>query len=331
MSKHNIYTAFIAVLLTSLTLVSCDSSSDPDQPNGTTLSGTVIYDIPSTTGQVATYSFSNKKEALVFTNGVSPSWIQSGDVLCEEQSNTLTNNKWKIVTSSISGTNRNILLDSKMDGKQVMKNPKMSIDGSKICFNYWYSHLGSLELYTGHGTILMNADGTLIGALDSVFDGSWMPDGSLIVSTTVDLQYGQETFLAQGLYRLSADRSEYTAIGSGLLRPKHPAASPDGNKIAFAMGSHIWVINIDGTGLRQVTTGTKIEFRPCWSPDGKYIACVCYGQFEDGFYDAMAAFPADGTTPIDLTNNSPYWVIDPSQTTSTDVGRINPYTSISWK
>ena len=38
--------------------------------------------------------------------------------------------------------------------------------------------------------------------------------------------------------------------------------------------SHIWRINRDGTGLRQMTFGSQGERNPKWSPDGKQIAFV---------------------------------------------------------
>ena len=54
--------------------------------------------------------------------------------------------------------------------------------------------------------------------------------------------------------------------------------NPQGTKIAFRQNRHLWMANIDGTNLQQVTaskTGTSRyegERRPTFSPDGKYIA-----------------------------------------------------------
>jgi dipeptidyl aminopeptidase/acylaminoacyl peptidase len=58
--------------------------------------------------------------------------------------------------------------------------------------------------------------------------------------------------------------------------------SPDGRQIAFALTttdideessvSHIWTINRDGTGLRQLTTGSTGEWNPRWPPNGKSIS-----------------------------------------------------------
>ena len=320
----------LAFCTASLSLTACKSTTSPADNNGTSLTGTLVYDMPTAESKVATYSFSSQRETVIFTNGACPSWTPSGEVIYEEPSNVLPNNDWKIATISANGTNKHILLDSKMFSLNVPKSPKMSKDGSTICFNYWHRN-SAQDIYTGHGTLLMRSDGTLLGGLDSLFDGSWMPGGSLVLSATVDELYGEKTFYADGLYLLSADMKQITSIGTGLVKPKQPAASPDGKKIAFSMSNHIWVINADGTGLRQITTGSKEEKHPCWSPDGKYIACTSYGTFEVTFYNAIAAVPANNATVIDLTNDSPYWVKDPSQSSSSSYGRVTPNTSISWK
>lgn len=56
----------------------------------------------------------------------------------------------------------------------------------------------------------------------------------------------------------------------------HPNVSPDGKQIAFISDrdglSNVWVMNIDGTELRQITKEkNNIIHSPKWSPDGQYI------------------------------------------------------------
>src|SRR5262245_15969246 len=60
--------------------------------------------------------------------------------------------------------------------------------------------------------------------------------------------------------------------------------SPDGKRVVYAVKhavmedgkseylSHIYVVNADGTGTTQLTTGDKSCDEPQWSPDGKHIA-----------------------------------------------------------
>jgi dipeptidyl aminopeptidase/acylaminoacyl peptidase len=56
------------------------------------------------------------------------------------------------------------------------------------------------------------------------------------------------------------------------------AVSPDGEQIAFMSRRdgnwNIYLVNNDGTGLRQLTDDPSEDGLPTWSPDGKAIAFV---------------------------------------------------------
>jgi streptogramin lyase/Tol biopolymer transport system component len=57
-----------------------------------------------------------------------------------------------------------------------------------------------------------------------------------------------------------------------------PDISPDGTKVVFsgrlpaAADPNVFVVNVDGTGLTQLTTDTASDQFPAWSPDGSKIA-----------------------------------------------------------
>ena len=57
--------------------------------------------------------------------------------------------------------------------------------------------------------------------------------------------------------------------------------SPDGSEMAFTAdttgSNQVWVINMDGGGLRQVTHDPYEGSDPAWSPDGRKIAYVGFG------------------------------------------------------
>ena len=103
----------------------------------------------------------------------------------------------------------------------------------------------------------------------------------------------------------------------------HPTWSPDGSKIAFdsSRGSttgrkNIWVINADGTGLKNLTAGRPTSsFFPAWSPDGSKIAfdAAATGRATIAVWNMNA----DGSGGIQLTDNpqadqDPAWSPDNS-------------------
>jgi TolB protein len=52
--------------------------------------------------------------------------------------------------------------------------------------------------------------------------------------------------------------------------------SPDGKKVVFSSNReeiyHLYVVNVDGSGLTRITSDAAGDFSPRWSPDGKRIA-----------------------------------------------------------
>ena len=72
------------------------------------------------------------------------------------------------------------------------------------------------------------------------------------------------------------------------------AVSPDGTRVAVILSKSgspdLWVANIDGTGLQQLTKTREPESSPCWSPDGRTI---CFASTRDG-RAALFTVPATG-------------------------------------
>ena len=78
-----------------------------------------------------------------------------------------------------------------------------------------------------------------------------------------------------------------TALTSGQQpEVREPSFSPDGTKIAFQGFHngyfHIWTINVDGSGLKQITSGTHDDREPSWNEDGETIV---FASDRDGSYD----------------------------------------------
>ena len=148
-----------------------------------------------------------------------------------------------------------------------------SPDGSKIAFESEYSR---------EGICVVNSDGsnkTLITR-----DGSlryWTPDGKKIIFLKSDdhvLKFW-EIDLDSGILK------EIYAGEFGII-------SPDRSKIAsqnFHGGSGVWISNIDGSNLKELTYYTPSGY-PCWSPDSKRIAFI-----DEGIRHGIWVINSDGS------------------------------------
>ena len=94
-----------------------------------------------------------------------------------------------------------------------------------------------------------------------------------------------------------------------------PQASPDGRRVVFTRRTYdwdtnatrinLWVVGLDGTGLRALTTAAARDTGPQWSPDGKSIAFVSTrgGSSQIWTIDPAGGEPAPlGKFPVDVGN-----------------------------
>jgi Tol biopolymer transport system component len=76
------------------------------------------------------------------------------------------------------------------------------------------------------------------------------------------------------LFRIELTGEGLQQITKGRLAATSPDFSPNGNRIVFVrLGSGIFGVKLDGSGLRRLTSGTRDSY-PVWSRDGKRIAFV---------------------------------------------------------
>lgn len=76
------------------------------------------------------------------------------------------------------------------------------------------------------------------------------------------------------LFRIQTTGAALQQITHGKTIATEPAFSPNGKRVVFArLGAGIYVANLDGTGVRRLTSG-KHDLYPVWAPDGKRIAFI---------------------------------------------------------
>jgi Tol biopolymer transport system component len=170
---------------------------------------------------------------------------------------------------------------------------RWSPSGRALAFsegNFAHRHIGVLDLRSKQVT-------TFAG----ISLGDWSPDGSMIVgSATATAATGP----VPGLYVLD--------VGTGTTRTiltfpgnDEPLATwaPDGRRIAFSRTDsdlettpnpvyQLWVVDPDGSNLRQVTSLPRGASSPTWSPDGSRLAFVAGGAKSRQY---LATVRLDGT------------------------------------
>jgi TolB protein len=145
---------------------------------------------------------------------------------------------------------------------------------------------------------------------DRIWSFSWSPDGSRIV---------YESYIEESLYVIRADGSDQRL----LERDAHwPVWSPDGDWIVFYSDrdgdAEIFLINPDGSGLRQLTDNSIDDYSPGWSPGGEKIVFSSDGEISvmssdgmglqslteppEGVWDSFPAYSPGGDQILFLSN-----------------------------
>jgi TolB protein len=146
--------------------------------------------------------------------------------------------------------------------------------------------------YDGHGAQAVTTDNTIVAA------PAWRGSSMLLYSS---YKLGNPHIFSHQL--TSGARSAVARHPGGNYSP---AVSPDGSHVAMILSKggspDLYVANIDGTGLKQLTTTREAEFSPCWSPDGRTI---CYGSREQGATLLFTISPSGGSPRRLATTGAP--------------------------
>jgi Tol biopolymer transport system component len=145
-------------------------------------------------------------------------------------------------------------------GDGVAAQADWSPDGRQIAFTLNECAIG-----------LMDADGGNLHEIASdpdlcLGDASFTPDGARLVYTRFD-----PALEVEQIWSMNVDGSDQQFITDA--GGPDPNVSPDGQKISFKGGPDgaLFVANIDGTGMVQVSPSMSVSFKHDWSPDGQHL------------------------------------------------------------
>jgi len=170
----------------------------------------------------------------------------------------------------------------------------------------------------GNGEIyLISPDGTDLTRLtdNDVTDSSprWTPDGKQLVYHSTR-ETGRASFI------MNADGTDVRRIVPEDWVAISPSASPDGTMVVVerdagtdwdfeanesARRAQIWIVDLDGSGERQITDTDAYNGFPAWSPDGRQIAFDSNPSPGQPSADIWAVH-VDGTGLTNLTRASGY-------------------------
>jgi Tol biopolymer transport system component len=184
-------------------------------------------------------------------------------------------------------------------------NPHQILGYANTCCVQWSPDSKHIVYFRGNLKIggsmyTANPDGSNVTEIGAGFNPAWSPDGNRMAYANCQANSSQ-----CGLFIIDLK----TKVAQMITHDNgaNPQWSPHGDRLVYQADDgkghvNVFVVNADGTGIKQLTSGKSNDGQPVWSRDGTYIL---WRSDQNGAGWALFAMRADGTNPRLIINNAP--------------------------
>ncbi len=230
--------------------------------------------------------FDLEVHGFVFVGNDAASFILTGNNNGQVEGRLTDKNKNSLLARAYTGGSARSQAHALANDVILAITARKGITQGKIAFRLGKGQTSEIYVadYDGANAVAVTQDNSLTAA------PSWVPGERKILYVSYKAT-GLSQILAHDL--TSGTRKKFASYG-GLNAG--PAVSPDGRRVAMILGksgnAEVYVSNIDGSNLKQLTNSRESKSSPCWSPDGREI---CY--VSDGGRANLYKISAEGGSP----------------------------------